>query len=351
MAATKKPRITISIDSNTIFRVLLIGLGVLFLYYVRDVLVIAFVAFIIVSAIAPVVDFLEKFYLPRSVVTLAIYAIFLSVLIYLFSLLVPAVGEQIKQLAHNLPVYNQQLLSWQEKMQYFLGSKLFIQQEKSQLLLNLGDRLSEGGLNIFTQAGSLLKGILSFLAVFSLSFYLSIQKKTVGSFLRGFIPKKHQEYAILLMDRIQKKMGHWLLGQLLLNVIVGALVYIGLTLLNVPYALLLALLAAAFEVVPYIGPVLSSVAGVIVALSVSPLLGLFVLIMYIVIQQAENHLIVPLVMKQAVGLNPVAVILAMLIGAKLAGALGLILAIPTTAVISVFVSDFITSETKKGTSP
>ncbi|MBM3256695.1 MAG: AI-2E family transporter, partial [Candidatus Moranbacteria bacterium] len=142
-----------------------------------------------------------------------------------------------------------------------------------------------------------------------------------------------------------KKMGHWLLGQMLLNIIVGALVYVGLTLLGVPYALLLALLAAAFEVVPYIGPILSSVAGILVALSVSPLLGLFVLIMYIVIQQAENHLIVPLVMKQAVGLNPVAVIIAMLIGAQLAGALGLILAIPTTAALSVFISDFVSHKT------
>jgi len=343
--AAKRPRVVISIDSNTIFRILLIGLGILFLYYVRNVLVIAFVAFIIVSAIAPVVDFLERFYLPRSIVTLAIYAIFLSALVYLFSLLAPAVGEQIKQLAHNLPAYGQQFSGWQEKIQYLSGSKLFAQQDKSQLLLNLGNRLSEGGLNIFTQAGSFLKGILSFLAVFSLSFYLSIQKKTVGSFLRGFIPKEHQEYAVLLMDRIQKKMGHWLLGQMLLNIIVGALVYVGLTLLGVPYALLLALLAAAFEVVPYIGPILSSVAGILVALSVSPLLGLFVLIMYIVIQQAENHLIVPLVMKQAVGLNPVAVIIAMLIGAQLAGALGLILAIPTTAALSVFVSDFVSHKT------
>jgi len=222
-----KPRTIISIDSNTIFRILLIGLGILFLYYVRNVLVIAFVAFIIVSAIAPVVDFLERFYLPRSIVTLAIYAIFLSALVYLFSLLAPAVGEQIKQLAHNLPAYGQQFSGWQEKIQYLSGSKLFAQQDKSQLLLNLGNRLSEGGLNIFTQAGSFLKGILSFLAVFSLSFYLSIQKKTVGSFLRGFIPKEHQEYAVLLMDRIQKKMGHWLVVfAFAVGIMIGMLYYL-----------------------------------------------------------------------------------------------------------------------------
>lgn len=339
-----KPRVIVTIDSNTIFRILLILLAVLFLYYISSVLVIAFVAFIIVSAIAPVVDLLEKFYLPRSIVTLLIYAIFFGGTIYLLSLLIPAVGEQIRQLAHNLPANLSKLSYLQEKYQYFIGNRTIFQEQKSELLLNLGNRLSEEGVNIFSQAGSFISGVLSFLAIFSLSFYLSIQKKTVGSFLRAFIPKEHQEYAVLLMDKIQKKMGHWLLGQMMLNAIVGLLVYIGLTLLNVPYALLLALLAATFEVVPYIGPLLSSIAGILVALSISPVLGIFVLIMYIVIQQLENHLLVPLVMKQAVGLNPVAVIIAMLIGANLAGALGLILAIPITAVISVFVSDFIKAD-------
>lgn len=339
-----KPRIVVTIDSNTIFRVLLILLGIVFLYYISDVLVIAFIAFIIVSAIAPVVDFLEKFYLPRSIVTLLIYTVFLGGTIYLLTLLVPAVGEQIRQLAHNMPAYLNKLGYLQEKYQYFIGNRVMFQDQRSELLLNLGNRLSQEGINIFSQAGSFIKGILSFLAILSLSFYLSIQKKTVGSFLRAFIPKEHQEYAVILMDKIQKKMGYWLLGQMMLNIIVGVLVYVGLTLLNVPYALLLAILAAAFEVVPYIGPVLSSIAGILVALSVSPILGIFVLIMYIFIQQLENHLLVPLVMKQAVGLNPVAVIIAMLIGANLAGSLGLILAIPVTAALSVFVSDFIAPE-------
>jgi len=335
-----KPRVTVTIDSNTIFRVLLILLGIVFLYYILDVLVIAFLAFIIVSAITPVVDFLERFYLPRSLVTFFIYAIFLGGTVYLLSLLLPAAGEQLRQLAHGLPAYFSNLSYLQEKYQYLIGYKTIFQ-ERNDLLLNLGTRLSEGGINIFSQAGSFIKSVLSLIAVFSLSFYLSVQKKSVGSFLQGFIPKEHKEYAVLLADRIQKKMGYWLLGQMLLNITVGVLVYLGLVILGVPYALILALLAAAFEVIPYIGPIVSSIAGILVALSVSPLLGLFALIMYIIIQQAENHLLVPLIMKKTVGLDPVAVILAMLIGVKLAGPLGLVLAIPVTAVISVFISDFI----------
>lgn len=339
-----KPRVTVTIDSNTVFRVILILLGLWFLYYISDVLIIAFIAFIIVSAITPVVDFLERLYLPRSLVTLLIYIIFGGGIAYLLTLLIPAIGEQIRQLAHNLPAYGTNLHYLQEKIQYLSGGKTIFAEDRSELLSNLGNRLSQEGINVFSQAGSLIKGILSFVAVFSLSFYFSIQKKNVGAYLQAFIPEIHREYVSKLVDRIQQKMGYWLLGQMALNVIVGILVYIGLTLLGVPYALLLAIMSAAFEVVPYIGPILSTVLGVLVALSISPLTALLVLIMYVIIQQAENHLLVPLVMKQAVGINPVAVILAMLIGIKLGGALGLILAIPITAALSVFVSDFITSE-------
>jgi len=342
-----KTRVIVTVDSNTIFRVLLIILGLLFLYYILDVIIIAFIAFIIVSAITPIVDFWEKFHLPRSLVTFLIYVLFTGGIGYLLSLLVPAVGEQIRQLAHNLPAYASSLHSLQDKFQFLTGGKDLLLEKRSELLTNLGNRLSDEGINIFSQAGSLIKGILNFLAIFSLSFYLSVQKKNVGAYLRAFIPETHREYVIKLVDRIQQKMGYWLLGQMVLNVIVGILVYISLTLLGVPYALLLAIMSGAFEVVPYIGPIVSTFLAVLVALSISPFTALLVLIIYVIIQQAENHLLVPLVMKQAVGINPVAVILAILIGIKLGGALGLVLAIPITAAISVFVSDLITTDTNE----
>ncbi len=338
----------VSIDSNTIFRTLLIILLLFFLYYISDVLIIIFLSFIIVSAIAPVVDYLEKFRLPRSVVTLAIYVLVIGGTFYILSLLVPAVGEQLGQLGNNIPRYSQSLHNLEERILNFMGSKGIAESQSSQLLVNLSNKLNEGWWNLFSQAGSFLSGIVSFIAILSLSFYSSIQKKNVGEFLQAFIPVSHREYVLTLMDRIQQKIGYWLLGQIILNIIIGVMVYIGLSLLGVPYALVLALLAAIFEVVPYVGPILSSVAGILVALSLGPVQALAVLVMYIFVQQLENHLIVPMVMKQAVGLNPVAVIIAMLIGMKVAGPLGLILAIPVTAVISVFLSDLIKVENKSG---
>jgi len=135
-------------------------------------------------------------------------------------------------------------------------------------------------------------------------------------------------------------MGRWFQGQLLLGVIVGVLVYLGLWILNVRFALLLAIIAGVLELVPYIGPVLAAIPGVILALFQGPfLLAVWVLLLYIVVQQLENYLIVPLVMKKAVGLNPVVVIIALLIGGKLAGVIGILLAVPAAAVLAEFFRD------------
>lgn len=346
--AKLKPRIIVTIDSNTIFRVLLILLGLIFLYYIANVLVIAFVAFIIVSAITPVVDFFEKYHLPRSLIVIIIYVLFITGLIYLFSFLIPAVGDQIRLLAQNLPAYSEKLFFLKEKFQHLIGgNETFFQQEKSNFLVNLGNSLNDNWWNIFSQAGSFFSGLVDVIATFSLAFFLSIQKKSVGNFLKAFIPKQHEQYVITLAERIQQKMGYWLLGQLSLNIIMGILVFTGLTLLDVPYALLLAILAAVLEFIPFIGGVISATLGVLASLSIGPVTALVVLIMYLSFQQFQNHILAPLVMKQVVGINPVAVIIAILVGLKLAGPLGIVLAIPITAALSVFVSDFIDSEEKQ----
>lgn len=344
--STPDSKITISIDSNTIFRTILLVLLIFFLYRISDVLIMGFISFIIVSAITPLVDYLEKFKLPRSLVILSIYGIVIGGTIYVLSLLVPAVGQQLGQLGQNLPKYSEEFHHFRDKLQTFLGNRGLGQIEQGQILINLSNKLNEGWFSLFSQAGSFISGLLGFIAILSLSFYSSIQKKNVSEFLQAFIPERHRKYTLFLMDRIQQKMGYWLLGQMALNLIIGVMVYVGLTLLGVPYALVLALLAAVFEVIPYIGPIASSLAGILVALSLGPVQALAVFAMYVLIQQLENHLIVPLVMKKAVGINPVAVIVAMLIGVKLAGPLGLVLAIPATAVLSVFLSDFIKTEVK-----
>ncbi|MBL7155340.1 MAG: AI-2E family transporter, partial [Candidatus Portnoybacteria bacterium] len=172
-----------------------------------------------------------------------------------------------------------------------------------------------------------------------ISFYLAVQEKGAKRFLVSLTPNEHQSYLADLIERIESKIGGWLRGQLLLMFIIGCLTYIGLYFLGVKYALTLALVAALLEIIPYIGPILAAIPAVILAFFQSPFLALLVILLYIVIQQLENYIIVPQVMKRAVGLNPVVIIIVMLIGAKLAGLLGIILAVPVTAAAAEFLKD------------
>ena len=146
-----------------------------------------------------------------------------------------------------------------------------------------------------------------------------------------------KEYIIDLWARVQRKLGRWLQGQIVLGLIVGILVYLGLSILGVPYALFLAILAGILELIPIAGPLIALVPAAALAFVHSPLLGLLTVFLYGAIQQVENHILVPKVIQRVVGLNPVIVILALLVGGNLAGVVGIILAVPvTTVVVEIF---------------
>ena len=172
------------------------------------------------------------------------------------------------------------------------------------------------------------------------SFYFAVQETGIDDFLRIISPVKYQKNIVSLWRRSQIKIGLWMQGQIILAVIVGMLVYLGLTILGVKYALLLAVIAAVFELIPVFGPILSSIPAILIGfVDGGATTGLLVIGLYVIIQQFENHLIYPLVVTKVVGVPPLLVILALLVGAQLAGFLGIILAVPIAAVIQEFVSD------------
>ena len=171
------------------------------------------------------------------------------------------------------------------------------------------------------------------------SFYLATQENGIENFLRLVTPLEYEEYMIDLWTRSQKKMGHWLRAQLLLGVLIGILVFIALTFLGIKYALLLAFVAAVFELIPVIGPIMAAAPAAFTAFLQDPILAVIVVLVYFVVQQMESHLIVPVGMRKTVGLNPLVVVVALLVGAKLGGILGLFLAVPVAAVLVEFVVD------------
>lgn len=329
----------VNISTSTILRIILIILGLVFLYIIRDVLILLFFAVIIVSAVDLPARRLDKLRIPRILSVSIIYLICVGLLISLLVLFVPSLAKEIKNFSVEFPGYADELYQKFQKIQDGSLKYQRLIDETQKILGSLGEALRGSASNILAKTLNIFGGLFSFIIVIVVSFYLAVQKNGIQNLLRGIIPKTHEAYVLGLWERAQKKMGHWFQGQLFLGIIVGILVYIGLSLLNVRFAFLLAIIAGILELVPYIGPVLSAVPAVIIAFFQAPILAIWVVVLYLVIQQLENYLLVPVVMRKAVGLNPVIVIIALLIGGKLLGILGIILAVPAAAVLAEFFRD------------
>lgn len=173
-----------------------------------------------------------------------------------------------------------------------------------------------------------------------------VEESAIKKLVWSIAPEKHQPYIMQLINRMQKKIGLWLRGQLILSLVIFILTYTGLSILGVEYALVLALIAGLTEFVPYIGPMLGAIPAVFLAFTQSPTLALFVAGLYYIIQLVENNILVPKIMQKAVGLNPIVSISVLLIGFKVAGVVGAILSIPVATAISVFVQDLFDSKAK-----
>jgi predicted PurR-regulated permease PerM len=195
--------------------------------------------------------------------------------------------------------------------------------------------------NAFGTVATFFGGILSFFLAVILSFYLSVEEDGVEKFLKAITTIRHEKYIVNLWKRSQKKIGLWMQGQLVLAIIIGMLVYLGLLILGVPNALLLATLAAFFEIIPLFGPILASIPAILISFVTGGIpLSVMVAGLYIIVHQFENQLIYPLVVKKVVGISPVVSILALTAGWQLAGFLGLILSVPVASIITEFFDDF-----------
>lgn len=326
-----------SISFASILKVALVVIGLIFLYLTKEILVILFLAVIIASAVSPAVSFLEKYYIPRALGTLFVYVFCFGILIFVFYLITPLFISEIQHLAILLPDY------YEEFSKQILKTTRQISPDYTrsaqEFLLNLGGSIKEATSGLFGIVSRLFGGVVAFGAIIVISFYLAVQKKGVEGFLRLITPQAQEEYVLDLWKRVEVKLGRWLQGQLFLGLIVGVTVFIGLTIIGVPYALLLGLVAGIFEILPMVGPVFSAILGVAVAFVVSPVLAFLALIFYVILQQFENHILLPLLMKKITGLNPVVVIIALLAGAKIGGVLGMLIAVPIATIAGELFED------------
>jgi len=196
------------------------------------------------------------------------------------------------------------------------------------------------GAGAFQTVAVFFGGVFSLLLIIVLSFYLAVRDEGVDDFLRIISPVKHHDYIIDLWARSQRKIALWLQGQVILGIVVGVLVYIVLSIVGIPHALLLAVFAGLMEIIPVFGPIISAVPAVLLAFSERGVgTGVLLIGLYLIIHQFESQLFYPLVVKKIVGISPIVVILALVIGAKLAGVLGALIAVPLSAAFMEYIHD------------
>ncbi len=331
-------KIIFDISVFALFKFSVLLLIIFFLFFVRDVLLIVFVALIFASALDPWVDFMQKHKIPRGFGIMIIYATVLFVVSGVIYLIIPPIATEVKDLSRDFPIYLEKISGNIENFRIYSDSHGWtenIQKSLNDFQSNIGS--AAGG--VFSTVFAFFGGIVSMLIVAVLTFYLTVEEHAMKRVLRSLVPVKNQPYVTHLINRIQEKIGMWLRGQLILSLIIFILSWVGLSILGVKYALVLALLAGVTELIPYVGPFIGAIPAVFIALSQAPALVVGVVVLYVIIQQLENHVIVPKVMQKAVGLNPIITIVSMMIGFKLAGILGIAIAIPVATAISIALND------------
>jgi predicted PurR-regulated permease PerM len=343
-------RVQLEISSGTIIKAILLILCFVFLYILKDVVIIFLFALVIASGISPFANWLDERRFPRVVGVLALYLVMLGLAVLVLSLVVPYISSDINRLIATLPKIVESFSSSLQTAQQASPQYLDFLGEIQNILSTFSSYLQQASQSVVGLIVSVFGGLFSFIAILIISFYLSVTRKGIQTFIGSVIPEKYEDYVLSLWKRTEVKVGRWLQGQLLLGLIVGLAVYIGLSILHVKFALLLSLMIMVLELVPMVGPVVAAVPAVMLAFLQSPSLGIWVLILYIVIQQLENHILVPLILGKTLNLNPVVILIALLVGENLAGIPGMILAVPISTIIVEMLDDVAKQKESRKTS-
>jgi predicted PurR-regulated permease PerM len=308
-------------------------------YYLYEVLIMVFVAFMLASLIDPLADKFEKYKIPRGLSVLLICAVLFGVLAGVVILLIPPILGQIREFTRDFAGYWEKATTSFASLEQW-GAEKGLSENIQKSVATLETSIAKWIGSLFTTVTGIIGGIIAFVVVLVMTFYMVVEEEAMKKIIYNFLPKEKWDYTVQRGSEVKRKLGDWLRGQLVLCFIIGLFVYVGLLILGVDYALALGVFAGLMEMVPYAGPILGAMPAVFLAFAESPIKAFFVVVFYFIIQQLENNLLVPKVMQKAVGLNPVISIIALLIGAKLAGFVGVLLAIPLTTAASVFVKDF-----------
>lgn len=322
----------IEISYKTILFTIFTLLALYFLFLIRDVIFLVVVAFIIASGLRPLVEKLEKIKVPRIAAILLVYLLVIFIIILCISFIIPPLVSESVKLGKELG-----------SLIYSFSPYIDVSPQE------ITNKITPLTGDIFRVTLDLFSNVFNIFTLFVFSFYLLLASRNMRGFLQNLFGEKIKDKVVKIILTMEERMGAWVRGQLTLALVIGAVSYIGLTFLQVRPVLPLAIFAGILEMVPIVGPIISAIPAVLVAFGTSSWLGISTIIFYFVVQQLENHLVVPLVMRRAVGVPPLVSLLALLIGGKLAGIMGVILSIPIFLCFQVLVQEFILKRNENNT--
>ena len=317
----------VEISHRTIIFTVLFLLFLWFLYAIRDILLLLFVSLLVMTIFNPLVKTLNRLKIPRGLSIFISYLLVFTLLGAVAAGIVPPLVSETSSLVAGLPEYLERLNV----------TPAVSDQVVTELLTKLGSlpgQLIKVGVSLFSN-------VFGMITVLIFAFYMLLSREKLDEQLGIFFGEERKKDFGKLIDDLEKGLGGWARGQLMLMFLVGLGNFIGLSLLGIPYALPLALLAGILEIVPYLGPVVAAVPATIIGFGISPPIGIGVIIMAIAIQQLEGYLFIPKIVQKASGVSPIITLLALAIGGKLAGVPGVIISVPVVITLQVLAKRYI----------
>lgn len=313
----------IEISYKTIIFTVLFLIGLWVLYLIRDILLAFFVSLLIMAILNPLVTKLSQYKMPRALSVILVYILVIGSLVFSFVAVMPPLVVQTSLFLTNLPSYISSLGVSYEISEYIIN----------QLTSDLGE-VTKRAVSITV---SIFSNFIGIVTVLVFAFYLLLTRDRLNDHLSVFFSNEKKKTIIQTIGVVEKRMGSWATGQVILMFAVGVANYVGLSLLGVPYALPIAIFAGFLELIPYLGPIIAAIPPVIIGFSISPFLGVSALALAFIIQQLENYVLVPKVMQSSTGVNPIVTLIALAIGFQLAGIVGVLISVPVVILIQVIV--------------
>ena len=321
------------------------------LWVAREALLHVYVSALIAMGLSPLVKLIErprqnaaKRRVPRWLAILAIYAVLVAIVVLIGLLVIPPLVSQGSALWSKLPAEFNRLQT------FLISHKLMTHRVTLEEAVQNAPSGSGGNAvgTVLVAISSLIGGMFGLITILILTFYLLIEAGAMFEYLVRFVPRGRRGDVAMAARQGVDKVSAWLRAQIILAGVMGTFSAVGLGLMGVPYFYVIALVAAIGETIPIVGPVIGGVAAVAVAISVSPKLALMVGIYFLVLHQLEANVLVPKIMERSVGVSPVAVLVALLVGGALMGLVGAILAIPTAALLSVIIEEIAVEQNAHG---